>query len=87
KAQLQNKASEISTLIRCFNIREGLKPEDDSLPKRFHQDILKTGHVITETELGVMLKEYYHHRDWDERGRPEKRPDIPYSEPISRNLL
>lgn len=87
KAQLQNKASEISTLIRCFNIREGLKPEDDSLPKRFHQDILKTGHVITETELEVMLKEYYHHRDWDEKGRPEKRPDIPSSEPISRNLL
>ena len=87
KAQLQKKASEISTLIRCFNIREGLKAEDDSLPKRFHEDILKTGHVITETELGVMLKEYYHHRDWDERGRPEKRPDIPYSEPISRNSL
>jgi aldehyde:ferredoxin oxidoreductase len=70
KAQLQKRASEISTLIRCFNIREGLKPEDDSLPKRFHEDILKTGHVITEKELGSMLKDYYNLRGWDENGVP-----------------
>jgi aldehyde:ferredoxin oxidoreductase len=68
-------------------MREGLKPEDDSLPKRFHEDILKTGHVITETELRVMLKEYYHHKDWDERGRPEKIPDIPDFEAIGQNPL
>ena len=84
KAQLQKKASEISTLIRWFNIREGLKPEDDSLPKRFHKDILKTGHVITETELAAMIKEYYRHRDWDEKGCPEKRPDLFEPETISQ---
>jgi len=72
KAQLQKRASEISTLIRCFNIREGLKPEDDSLPKRFHEDILKTGHVITEKELGAMLKDYYNLRGWDENGVPDQ---------------
>jgi len=34
---LQEKAATISTLVRRFNLREGLKPEDDRLPKRSPQ--------------------------------------------------
>ena len=76
KAALQKIASKISTLTRSFNIREGLKPEDDHLPRRFYKDMLKTGHVIKETDLSVMLKNYYALRGWDENGIPEARPDI-----------
>ena len=74
KAALHKIASEISTLTRCFNIREGLKPEDDNLPKRFYKEILKTGHVVKETDLAVMLKDYYTLRGWNENGVPKVKP-------------
>ena len=76
KAALQKIASEISTLTRCFNIREGLKPEDDNLPKRFYKEILETGHVIKETDFKAMLKEYYSFRGWNENGVPKVKPAI-----------
>jgi len=76
KAALQKIASEISTLTRCFNIQEGLKPEDDNLPKRFYKEILKTGHVVKETDLAVMLKDYYTLRGWNENGVPKVKPAI-----------
>ncbi len=71
KTALRKIASELSSLIRRFNLREGLKPEDDRLPRRFYKEILKTGHVANETDLTVMLKDYYALRGWDENGVPE----------------
>jgi aldehyde:ferredoxin oxidoreductase len=68
KAALQKIASEISALTRRFNIREGLKPEDDRLPRRFYNEMLKTGHIVKETDLTAMLKDYYTLRGWDESG-------------------
>jgi aldehyde:ferredoxin oxidoreductase len=76
KAAMQKIASEISTLTRCFNIREGLKSEDDNLPTRFYREILKTGHVVKETDLAAMLKEYYALRGWNENGVPKVKPAI-----------
>lgn len=76
KAALEKIASEISMLTRRFNIREGLKSEDDRLPGRFYKDILKTGHVFKETDLETMLKDYYTLRGWDENGVPEVKPAI-----------
>jgi aldehyde:ferredoxin oxidoreductase len=67
---LQEKAAAISTLIRRFNLREGLKPEDDRLPKSLHRELKTTGQVITEAELDYMLKDYYRLHGWDESGRP-----------------
>lgn len=74
KAALQKIASEISALTRCFNIREGLRPEDDHLPKRFYKEILKTGHVVKESDLAAMLKDYYTLRGWNENGVPKVKP-------------
>lgn len=68
---LRNKAADISTLVRRFNIREGLKTEDDWLPKRLFQKMEKTGNVIKAEELEYMLKEYYQIRGWNEMGIPE----------------
>ena len=68
---LKEKAATISTLVRHFNIREGLKPEDDQLPKKFHRKLKKTGDIITEQELDYMLKDYYSLRGWGEEGKPE----------------
>ena len=76
KAALQKIASRISTLTRFFNIREGLKSEDDKLPKRFYKEILQTGHVVNEADFAAMLKEYYTLRGWNENGIPKIKPDI-----------
>jgi aldehyde:ferredoxin oxidoreductase len=77
KAVLHKIASELSSLTRCFNLREGLQPEDDRLPRRFYKEMLKTGHIANETDLAVMLKDYYALRGWDENGIPEQ--NIPLS--------
>ncbi len=77
KAALRERAAAISTLIRSFNIREGLKPEDDNLPKRFYKESLKTGHRIKKEELGTMLQEYYNLKGWQKNGLPEVMPNIP----------
>jgi aldehyde:ferredoxin oxidoreductase len=70
KESIQKIASNVSTLVRRFNLREGMKPEDDRLPRRFHQKLEKTGQVISEEELETMLKDYYRLRGWDEMGVP-----------------
>jgi aldehyde:ferredoxin oxidoreductase len=70
KDALQSRAANISTLIRRFNLREGLKPEDDRLPKTFYKKFQRTDHVLRREELEAMLKEYYLLRGWDENGEP-----------------
>jgi aldehyde:ferredoxin oxidoreductase len=77
KASLRKRAADISTLIRWFNIREGLKPEDDNLPKRFYKEMLKTGHSIKKQELQTMLQDYYNLRGWHKNGFPEIAPNVP----------
>ncbi len=66
---LQEKAGAISDIVRRFNLREGMKPEDERLPKSLHRKLENTGDVITEQELNHMLKEYYSLRGWDESGQ------------------
>jgi aldehyde:ferredoxin oxidoreductase len=62
-------ANEITTLARCFNVREGFGYADDLLPARFHDEPID-GHLITRAELAMMLSDYYRLRGWDERGSP-----------------
>ena len=59
-----------SDLTRIFNLREGLTPQDDRLPKGLYRELEKTGHRITEEEMEFMLRDYYRLRGWDEMGRP-----------------
>ncbi len=70
KEELRKKASAVSTMTRRFNLREGLKPEQDRLPKRLHREALPTGQSISEEEMEQMLKEYFHLRGWDDQGIP-----------------
>ncbi|MGM0665618.1 MAG: aldehyde ferredoxin oxidoreductase family protein [Thermodesulfobacteriota bacterium] len=68
---LRGKASFIADMTRSFNLREGLKPEQDRLPMRLCREALPSGHRISEQELGTMVKDYYTHRGWDAKeGRP-----------------
>ena len=67
---LKEKARAVATQIRRFNLREGMQPEDERLPKALHQALVDSGQVITEHELEVMLKDYYQLQGWDEEGNP-----------------
>ena len=66
---LKEKARAIATQIRRFNLREGMQPEDERLPKALHQALTDTGQVITEDQMEIMLKEYYQLQGWDEAGK------------------
>jgi len=68
KSVLEKIATSVSDIVRRFNLREGMKAEDEQLPKGLHQKLEKTGHAITEQEIDFMLKEYYHLRGWDDSG-------------------
>ena len=71
KEGMRSIARNISDETRRFNLREGLTPEGDKLPKRFHTEVLpETQKIITEEEMDRLLKDYYKVRGWDEEGVP-----------------
>ncbi len=72
KDALRQKAAAIATLTREFNLREGLRPEQDKLPKRLHREALPTGQALTEEEMEIMLQDYYRLRGWDALGSPRR---------------
>ena len=61
----------IYTLERAFNSREGFGRQDDSLPRRFLEEPLKTGGSRDSVvHLDEMLRDYYAIRGWDSEGTP-----------------
>jgi len=65
KKQLQQIASNISNKTREFNLREGMKIEDDMLPKRFFEEKLEdSGKVLLKSDFQKMLSDYYKLRGW-----------------------
>lgn len=68
--ELRRKAAAIATLTRRFNIREGLTPADDRLPRQLHRRLEDSDLVITEEEIETMVQDYYRLRGWDDNGRP-----------------
>jgi aldehyde:ferredoxin oxidoreductase len=67
-------AGRIETLIRMFNLREGLTRKDDTLPSRTLREPLldgpAKGQFIGEENLNRMIDEYYAGRGWDSAGVP-----------------
>ncbi len=59
QSALQDIASNIASLVRRFNVREGLTPEDDKLPAGLHRKLAPDGGVITPEELAAMRRDYY----------------------------
>lgn len=70
RESLKRIADDVTNLVRRFNLREGLTPADDRLPKVLHHQRKTSGHVLSEDEMARMLKDYYRLRGWDEEGRP-----------------
>jgi aldehyde:ferredoxin oxidoreductase len=72
KAGLQALSARIADTIRQYNLREGMLPADDTLPRRLLEEPLQpSGETLSEAELQQMVTEYYALRGWD---RP--RPDV-----------
>lgn len=62
---LKNKARNTANLIRSFNLREGMTPEDEALPKALFQPLADSGKRITIDEMETLLKDYYHLHGWE----------------------
>ena len=60
-------------LERIINIRQGLTPEEDTLPKRFLKELQRLDEPNSVVKLEGMLKSYYAIRGWDQRGVPTEK--------------
>jgi aldehyde:ferredoxin oxidoreductase len=72
--ELETVGRRIWTLIRLFNIREGFKRSDDSIPYRISEEELTDGrpkgHKLNQIDFNYMLDEYYEMLGWDQDGFP-----------------
>jgi aldehyde:ferredoxin oxidoreductase len=69
---LKKISSRIQSASRRFNLREGMNPKEDTLPKRFFDEPLgKDGKTISREQLQEMLQDYYALRNWTAEGIPE----------------
>jgi len=63
-------------LTRLFNVREGFKREDDSVPKRITEENLPDGkpkgHRLPNEDFQLMLDDYYRLWGWDKNGIPTR---------------
>jgi aldehyde:ferredoxin oxidoreductase len=68
---LRKIASDIRNAVRFFNIREGMLPEDETLPRRFFEEgVGPEKKVIRREDFEKMKSDYYRLRGWDSRGVP-----------------
>jgi aldehyde:ferredoxin oxidoreductase len=73
EAGLRKISSTIQNETRKFNLREGLKPNEDTLPKRFFDEPLgKDGKTMQREDLQKMLQDYYALRGWSSEGIPRE---------------
>lgn len=72
-------ANRIWTLIRLYNIREGITKDDDCLPHRFRTEPLPSGvaegctSFVSEEDMELSLRTYYEKRGWDSEGIPTEK--------------
>lgn len=75
---LRTAGERISTMKKAFNVREGWRRADDTLPMRVLTEALPTGvasgTTLTKEELDGMIAGYYAARGWTDEGLvpPEK---------------
>jgi len=71
--KMRSIAAAITDNTRRFNLREGLTPEEDRIPRRFFREVLpETQKIITENQMEQLITDYYKERGWNEKGEPLK---------------
>jgi aldehyde:ferredoxin oxidoreductase len=71
--ELQRLSERTASLLRAYNVRNGMKRGDDALPARcFEAEETEKGKGLQYTKemLDTMLGEYYALRGWNEQGVP-----------------
>jgi aldehyde:ferredoxin oxidoreductase len=64
--ELWEVCSHVSQVERDFNLREGLRPEDDTLPLRFIDQPIPDGPAKgTTINIRKLVKDYYKEKGWD----------------------
>jgi aldehyde:ferredoxin oxidoreductase len=70
--ELRRAGERITNLKKAFNIREGWRREDDTLPLRILSDTLSDGAAqgvgLSRAELDLMIDGYYRAREWTPDG-------------------
>ena len=67
-SEVRRAGARIVNIERMFNVREGVRRRDDTLPRRFREETLPEGPSRgTVFEQEPMLDEYYAERGWDQR--------------------
>jgi len=65
RRQLQQLAANITNRAREFNLREGMPPAADTLPRPFfEQPLTDSGKVLAKADFDRMLSDYYRLRGW-----------------------
>jgi aldehyde:ferredoxin oxidoreductase len=58
--------SQVERDFNDFNLREGLRPEEDTLPPRFVGEPIPDGPAKgTVVDIGRMVKDYYAEKGWE----------------------
>jgi len=72
--ELLKVAERILTLMRLFNLREGLTAKDDELPQRYYEHktdgILATKNIVDRATMAKARDWYYYYMGWDTDGVP-----------------
>jgi aldehyde:ferredoxin oxidoreductase len=67
-------AERIMNVERAFNLREGFRRRDDTLPRRILTEPIPAGPAkgerVTDADLARMIDDYYDARGWDQDGIP-----------------
>jgi aldehyde:ferredoxin oxidoreductase len=65
--QLMEAGERIMNVERAFNVREGFRRKDDTIPYRMQTESVPEHHYgpLTPEDLNCMLDEYYNDRGWD----------------------
>lgn len=64
---VRHAGERIVNIERAFNVREGIRRRDDSLPRRFREEALPEGSSKgSKFEQEPMLDEYYDERGWNQ---------------------
>jgi aldehyde:ferredoxin oxidoreductase len=71
--RIMTTGKRIVQIKRLINLRLGVTPADDTLPKRFLTEPRPTGSAAGNLpDMELMLPVYYRLRDWDETGGPSR---------------
>ncbi len=63
----------IYNLERLFNLKAGIDPSQDTLPKRLLEEVIPEGPSKGAVhKLSDLLPKYYEVRGWDEKGYPKE---------------